>query len=213
MVDWRDSQKRPPFREVFVVEVEPRLPSHGDKSCSSQLQLTASASLTGTAGLWKDVKSDDTASLVIDFGCRHVRFQVATDTRAEPSAKWVCQRSAYDVLLTAANCRDCLPLKRKEGNAKERLLNDFLHHIEENGMGSSSFDIVDGEGNCIAQASVNALWAWIHTGRRVSECTSRHDLSAIPVHWRQVLTRSLPRGILTDSHPGGQHFWQCCFRF
>ena len=30
---------------------------------------------------------------------------------------------------------------------------------------------------------------------------------------RQKLTRSLPRVIFTDSHPGGQHFWQCCFRF
>ena len=29
----------------------------------------------------------------------------------------------------------------------------------------------------------------------------------------RFLTRSLPRGIFTDSHPGGQHFWQCCFRF
>ena len=28
-----------------------------------------------------------------------------------------------------------------------------------------------------------------------------------------LLTRSLPPGIFTDSHPGGQHFWQCCFRF
>ena len=27
------------------------------------------------------------------------------------------------------------------------------------------------------------------------------------------LTRSLPRGTFTDSHPDGQHFWQCCFRF
>ena len=27
------------------------------------------------------------------------------------------------------------------------------------------------------------------------------------------LTRSLPRAILTFHHPGGQHFWQCYFRF
>ena len=53
-------------------------------------------------------------------------------------------RSAYDVLLAAAGRRDFLPLKRKEGNAKDRLLNDFLHHIEENGMGSSSSGVVDG---------------------------------------------------------------------
>ena len=29
----------------------------------------------------------------------------------------------------------------------------------------------------------------------------------------ECLTRSLPQGIFTDSHPGGRHFWQCCFRF
>ena len=75
-----------PLQEVFVAEVEPRLPSCGNKSCASQLQLTVSPPLTGTAGSWKDVKLDDTVGLIVDFGCRYVRFQVATDTLAEPSA-------------------------------------------------------------------------------------------------------------------------------
>ena len=131
---------------------------------------------------------DDTVGLIVDFGCRYVSFQVATDTHAEPSAKKVCQRSAYDVLLAAADRRDCLPPKRKEGNAKDRLLNDVLQHLEQNGLGFSP-DVVDGEGSYVVQTVVNALWYMDpHWSTIVPECASRHGLSAFPARWRQVFS-------------------------
>ena len=107
-----------------MAEVEPRLPSCGDKSCSNQFPLTTSACLTGTAGLRKGVKFDYTAGLIVDSGCRCVYFQVATDPCVEPSAKWVRQRSAYDVLLAAADPRPSSTEaqgRQCQGQAAERL--------------------------------------------------------------------------------------------
>lgn len=178
------------LREVFAAEVEPRLlPSRGGTSATSQSQLTVCASLGGAVGSWKDVDLDDTVGLIADFGCKYVRFQVATEeASAEPSAKKVCQRSAYDVLLAAADRRDCLPPKRKDGNAKDRLLNDVLHHLEQHGMGFSP-DVVDGEGSYVVQTIVNALWyVDPHWSTIVQECSARPGLSAVPVRWRQVFS-------------------------
>ena len=162
---------------MFAEEIEPRLSSSscGGKSYSnsqSHARLTVSASLGGrcTVGSWKDVDLDDTVGLIVDFGCRYVRFQVVTDADAEPSAKRVCQRSAYDVLLAAADRRDCLPPKRKGGNAKDTLLNDVLDHLEQNGM-SFSPDVTSQLSMervaTLYKQSSTLFGTWIHTGRRL----------------------------------------------
>ena len=46
---------------------------------------------------------------------------------------------------------------------------------------------------------------------RVKQCFWRFLVPISTI--RAKLTRSLPRAILTVHHPGGQHFWQCYFRF
>ena len=93
-----------------------------------------------------------------------------------------------DALLAAADRRDCLPLKRKEGNSKDRLLNDVLHHLRENGMGFHPTLSME-RATTSYKRLLTLSGTWIHTKWAfVSECVSRHGLSAIPARWRQVFS-------------------------
>ena len=51
----------------------------------------------------------------------------------------------------------------------------------------------------------------IHTKLKASDLHAA--VSFVFCKTMQVLTRSLPWVIFTNIHPGGQHFWQCYFRF
>ena len=97
------------LEDVFDSHVKPRLADHGS---SLPVHMNAKSTASEKTEAWKDVEMTENVSLLIDFGCRFVKFSLQDAVDEEVSiAKRPCPdgASAFKVLMTSATARDRLP--------------------------------------------------------------------------------------------------------
>ena len=193
---WRKSWCAAPlektFEDLFKCEVEPGIAAGSSTSDVNVGQLNnstlkASSSCSGKPGTWKDVSTSKSVRLAVVFGCRYVRFEV-TVSPTEPPAKKVCERSAFDELLTSTWRRDCLPvLPEKTGTAKDALLANIVAHLRAPNVGFLP-DAAMTEGVYVVRTLANSLWyTEPHLQTIVQAAAERSSVTQVPERWRQLL--------------------------
>ena len=95
-------------------------------------------------------------------------------------------------------------------SSKEPVLSDFLHEgstavwkTVTNSTCTPLYQWTSGKSSLVIPDLKTAFFVQLSSG----------ELWNVSFSTACKLTRSLPRAILTFHRPGGQHFWQCYFRF